>query len=118
MRRLMLILMLIMLMGCSTGPSTPTFGSVASREDEPFVASQTSAPDSPSTTDQLNPTKEKIDSKLVPYHNDLIGISFSYAENLNEPEITQTGIPTLKLDLRNGELSILWALTEMIRTCS
>lgn len=43
---------------------------------------------------------------LLPFHSDLVGVSFSYPANLAEPEVTHVGIPAVKLDLVNGELVI------------
>lgn len=84
MKRLALALIMVMLVGCTPKPPSP--------------------PSRPAEQDAI--TAKKLAAKLVPYRSDRLGVSFSYPENLNEPDFSETGLHDLKLDLGNGEISI------------
>lgn len=65
-----------------------------------------SGPRAPAAPPVSTPADPQTAMRLVPYQSDLFGVSFSYPENLGEPEVTQTGLPHLRLDLGNGALAV------------
>lgn len=112
MRRPVLVLMLTVafLVGCSTTPPksgqrpVPSAPAQISREPQTSLPPPPTPP--PSTHKQDEITTQNMTSRLVLYRNDRYGVSLSYPENLNPPEIPQTGFQALKLDLGNGEISV------------
>lgn len=60
----------------------------------------------PTAADGDSITATNMRSNLVPHKSDALGVYFDYPENLDAPELIQSGGTTLTLLLGNGEISI------------
>lgn len=106
MKRFVLVLAVVILAGCGAKPPEP-IKPVPAVPVEPSAKPTTSqAAAYPPNVKKDAITTKNLDSQLVPYTNELLGISFSYPEHLEKPEIMPVGYQPLQLNLGNGEISI------------